>query len=383
MAEPTPQGNRNVVVHDHFSFFGGGERVALALQAALHADLLTGFVYGAETRSLLAEHLASIRATAMRLPLPLLRASYLARRFQRLDLRRYRIGVFAGSTAPLALLGHPPPLSAIYCHTPPRYLYDQKDHFHQRIPHVLRPVAACLLHRLERDYRQALQRADIVFSNSRTIQVRLRTFLGVESQIIFPPVRTGAMRWIAPGDYYLSTGRLDPLKRVDRIIDAFLRMPNKRLIVVSGGCDEPRLRKLAGSAPNITFAGWVSDARLSTLLGNCIATVYIPVDEDFGISPVESMAAGKPVIGVREGGLCETILDGSTGWLLDPRLLIDDVIAAVDACTVERATAMREACEQRSLLFTEEVFRESLLEALVQRAAEKGLAWDSGTGRRG
>jgi glycosyltransferase involved in cell wall biosynthesis len=271
------------------------------------------------------------------------------------------------------LLGHPPALSAIYCHTPPRYLYDQKDHFHKRIPYVLRPLAAVLLRRLERGYRQALQRADIVFSNSRTIQGRLRNYVGVDSQIIFPPVRTDALRWIGPGDYYLSTGRLDPLKRVDRIIDAFLRMPNKRLIVVSGGCDEPRLRKLAGSAPNITFAGWVSDARLSMLLGNCIATVYIPVDEDFGISPVESMAAGKPVIGVREGGLCETILDGSTGWLLDPRLLTDGVIAAVGACTVERAAAMREACEQRSLLFTEEVFRINLLGALEQRATEKGL----------
>jgi glycosyltransferase involved in cell wall biosynthesis len=176
---------------------------------------------------------------------------------------------------------------------------------------------------------------------------------------------------------------LDPLKRVDRIIDAFLRMPDKHLIVVSGGCDEPRLRKRAGNAPNITFTGWISDEHLFRLLGECIATVYIPVNEDFGISPVESMAAGKPVIGVREGGLCETIVDGSTGWLLDPQLAIDDVVAAVGACTVERAVAMREACEQRSRLFTEEVFRMSLLGALEQRAIEKGLVWDSGIRRGG
>jgi glycosyltransferase involved in cell wall biosynthesis len=377
MSDPTLQGNRNVVVHDHFSFFGGGERVALALQAALEADLLTGFVYGADTKFLLADHLASIRAAGIRLPLPLLRVNYLGQRFQSLDLRHYRIGVFAGNAAPLALLGHPPALNAIYCHTPPRYLYDQREHFRQRIPYVLRPLAAVLLRRLERGYRQALRRADIVFSNSRTIQGRLRDFLGVESQIIFPPVRTDTLRWLGSGDYYLSTGRLDPLKRVDRIIDAFLRMPNKRLIVVSGGCDESRLRKLAGNAPNITFTGWVSDARLSTLLGNCIATLYIPVDEDFGISPVESMAAGKPVIGVREGGLCETILEGRTGWLLDPRLRMDDLIAAVSVCTVERAVAMREACEQRSLLFSEEVFRMSLLAALSHLAAEKGLPLDS------
>ena len=383
MAEPTRQDNRNVVLHDHFSFFGGGERVALALQAALQADLLTGFVCGADTRSLLADNLATIRAVGLRLPIPLLRVNYLARRFQSLDLRQYRIGVFSGNAAPLALLGHPPALSAIYCHTPPRYLYDQREHFHQRIPYGLRPLAAVLLRRLERSYRQALQRADIVFSNSRTIQGRLRDFLGVESQIIFPPVRTDKLRWVGPGDYYLSTGRLDPLKRVDRIVDAFLRMPNKRLIVVSGGCDEARIRKLAGNAANITFTGWISDVQLSTLLGNCIATVYAPVDEDFGISPVESMAAGKPVIGVRQGGLCETILEGRTGWLLDPRLRLEDLIAAVGACTVERAVAMREACEQRSLLFTEEVFRMSLLAALNDLAVQKGLALDSEANRAG
>jgi glycosyltransferase involved in cell wall biosynthesis len=356
-------GASNVVLHDHFSFLGGGERVALALQKTLRADLLTGFVHGAHTRALLADRLSAIGVTAWRLPLPLLRVLYLASRFRRLDLRRYRVGVFAGSAAPFALLGRPPPLSAVYCHTPPRYVFDQREYFQQRIPRLLRPLV-----NLERGYRQALRRADLIVANSQTIQQRLHEYLGVESEVIHPPVHTRSLRWLAPGDYYLSTARLDPLKRVDRIIDAFLHMPERRLVVVSGGRDEARLRKRAGHARNIVFTGWVGDSALRELLGRCIATLYIPVDEDFGISPVESMAAGKPVIGVREGGLRETVVHGSTGWLLDPRLETGDVIAAVRACTSEGAQAMRAACEQRALLFSDEVF-ETKLRATLERAA--------------
>jgi glycosyltransferase involved in cell wall biosynthesis len=366
---------RNVVLHDHFSFVGGGERVALALQATLRAELLTGFVHGGHTRDLLAERLAGIRAVALRLPVPLLRVSYLAAKFRHLDLRDYSVGVFAGIAAPFALLGRPPALNVVYCHTPPRYIFDQREHFQQRIPRALRPLSHPLLHDIERGYRQALERADLVVANSRTTQQRLRDFLGTASQIIYPPVPARSQRWLPAEDYYLSTARLDGLKRVDRIIEAFCRMPDKRLVVVSGGREERRLRERARSAPNITFTGWVSDARLRELIGRCIATIYVPTDEDFGISPVESMAAGKPVIGVREGGLRETILHEHTGWLLEPRLEIGDLIAAVRACTATRAATMRAACERQALRFSDGVFATRLLTTLTRLAAEKGLQY--------
>ena len=364
---------RNVVLHDHFSFLGGGERVALALQSATRADLLTGFVHGEHTRDLLADRLGGIRAVAWRLPVPLLRVSYLAATFRHLDLQRYRVGIFAGIAAPFALLGRPPRLSVVYCHTPPRYVFDQREHFQQRIPRALRPLCHPLLCDIERGYRRAMQRADLVIANSRNIQRRLRDFLGTPSEVIYPAVPTGSLRWLSPWNYYLSTARLDGLKRVDRIIDAFLQMPDKRLVIVSGGPEEGRLRARARNAPNIAFTGWVSDARLRELIGRCIATIYVPTDEDFGISPVESMAAGKPVIGVREGGLCETVLHEHTGWLLEPRLEIGDLIAAVRACNPTRARLMRAACERQARLFSDEVFEKRLLATLDHLAAEKGL----------
>ena len=74
-----------------------------------------------------------------------------------------------------------------------------------------------------------------------------------------------------------------------------------------------RIKRIAKDAQNIEVQGWIDEERLSNLIGRCISTIYIPRDEDYGISPVESMAAGKPVIGVREGGVLETVVHGETG----------------------------------------------------------------------
>ena len=137
----------------------------------------------------------------------------------------------------------------------------------------------------------------------------------LESIVIYPPCDTEKFSWIGQGNYYLSTARLMPYKRIDLIIKAFTKLPEIRLVIASTGPDESHLKQLAQGLKNIKFVGDISDQELKKLLGNAIATIYIPKDEDFGMSPVESMAAGKPVIGYGEGGLLETIINGEAGWL--------------------------------------------------------------------
>jgi glycosyltransferase involved in cell wall biosynthesis len=157
---------------------------------------------------------------------------------------------------------------------------------------------------------------DKIFANSKNVQVRLKRYLGVDSEVLYPPVNIERFKWLSDGDYFLSTARLEPLKRVDLIVEAFKQMPDEKLVVTSGGSQLDNLKKLAGDAPNIEFTGWVSEARLAELVGHCKATIYIPKDEDFGMSPLESQAAGKPVVGVDEGGVAETVLHGRNGLLI-------------------------------------------------------------------
>ena len=133
---------------------------------------------------------------------------------------------------------------------------------------------------------------------------------------------------------------------------AFTAITLRKLIVSSGGNDYSRLKKIAGNSSNIKFWGWTTQEELKKLVGQCIASIYIPQDEDFGMSPVESMASGKPVIGVSEGGLLETIVHDETGILIRKNPNKKHLIAAVETMTRERALKMRDACEKNATKFS-------------------------------
>jgi glycosyltransferase involved in cell wall biosynthesis len=366
MQRTSSSARASAVVHDHFSMPGGGERTALALRAALDADLWTGFVCGAPARDFLGEDLARLRTLAPCLPVPLVRTLLLSYLMPRIPLHDYQLAVLSGNSAACALLGSQPGRSVIYCHAPPRYLFDQREVLRRRVPAPLRPLADVVLHTFERRYRAAVGRADLIIANSHTVRERVRKYLGRDATVVHPPVDTQFFRWLDDRGYFVSSARVAPLKRVESVVRAFLRLPTQRLVVLSGGSDEQRLRRLASSASNIVFTGWVSDEVRSFLIGRCRATIYVPVDEDFGISPVESMAAGKPVIAVHEGGLRETVTHDRTGWLLAPDFTPDDIANAVEAMTAQCARAMRTECESRAADFTVARFERRIAEEIAR-----------------
>ncbi len=209
---------------------------------------------------------------------------------------------------------------------------------------------------MKREYAAALARMDTVIANSENVRGRLKRFCGVDAVVVNPPIDTERMRWIEAGDYYISLARLAPYKRVDLVVQAFRAMPDRKLVVASGGPEEARLRSLAAGASNITFTGWTSDERLRELIGRARAAIYVPQDEDFGMSPVEAMAAGKPVIGVAEGGVLETVVDGETGLLVPAGPSADAVADAVRRLDADAALAMRAACEARAARFATPAF---------------------------
>lgn len=279
-------------------------------------------------------------------------------------LADYDTVVFSGVYAPVGVSHRPGGRNRYYCHTPPRFAYDLEDHYLRQAHPWQRPLLRRLAGHLRRRYADALSRMDAIAANSGNVRDRLKKHLGITGvHVIHPPVDTRQFQWLGQDDYYLSTARLEPYKRVDRIVRAFARMPQHKLVVASGGSAETPLRRLAGGCDNIRFTGWQSPAELRRLTGHCIATVYVPEDEDFGISPVESMAAGKPVIGVDQGGLRETVVDGETGWLLPaaaigggPDAASEALRDAVARLSARAAAAMRPACESRAAQFDASVF---------------------------
>lgn len=365
---------RVAIFQDYFLVRGGAERLVLTLAEGFPgATLVHGYrtdetypaaAFPADTRSL--ELPRALRRRGVHLPA--LAVAFAAR-------RRFAAGfdvrLFSGVVAPLAAPPRGRGVNIFYCHTPPRFLYDLRDHYRQPRRNPLRRAAReTMMAWFEARYRAAIERMDVIVANSETVRERIRRYLGRDSVVVHPPIDTDRFVWRGVGDYFLSTARLEPLKRVDRIVEAFRALPEARLVVLSGGEERARLEAMAAGCANITFRGWVEDAELHRLVGGARATIYLPKAEDFGMSPVESMAAGTPVIGVAEGGLRETIVDGETGVLLPPDFTTGDLVAAVRAMTPDRALSMRAACEARAARFSRERFLQEM-RALVEEASRR------------
>lgn len=352
----------NIVLHDYFEAAEGGGRLSLYLAQAMGADLAYGFKVKSHSFFEDVLFLGRQHSVSSFTDIPIWRQYKISRAFARRTafLKEYHTAIYSGFYTPLAVANHPNGRNIYYCHTPPRFLYDQKDFYMSLIKPWQRPILEGFNQYLQPRYERAVSKMDLVIANSRNVQARIKQYLGLDSLVIHPPCDVDEYKWLGQGNYYLSTARLDPLKRVDLIIEAFKDLPEKRLLMVSGGPELEKIQKLAEKIPNIKVLGWVSDEKLHRLIGRCIATIYIPVDEDFGMSPVESMAAGKPVIGVAEGGGREMVLHGKTGYLMPARPSLLNIVEGVLAISPDAALAMRPACEERAQLFRKEIFLEKM-----------------------
>lgn len=341
-----------VVLYDGLYVPGGAEQVPLALARAFDADL----VCAARDEALFPTHEMPANCHTLSRWLPahpavrLLHGAWMFRR-RTAYLRDYDWAIYSGSVAPLAALAGNPARSLYYCHTVPRFMYDLREFYLERIPVWQRPALHALRAWMRPRYEAAVGRIDTIIANSENVRRRIRRYLDRDAVVVHPPCDVAGFSWIEQGDYFLSTARLEPYKRVDQIVRAFLAMPDRKLVVASGGSDESRLRNLAAGASNIRFVGWQSPSALRELTGRALATIYVPKDEDFGMSPVESMAAGKPVIGVAEGGLLETVLHGETGFLLEPDRLVEQLCEIVRSVSAADWGTMRQGCQRRAAGF--------------------------------
>ena len=347
------------VVHDFFAFHGGGEKVAGALARGLGWDMITCFidpdVTGFEDLDIMCLE-PDVRAPWLRRFPGIFGQIWLFENATRHLLHQRSTVIFSGS---LSLFAHCNcrGRKILYCHTPPRLVYDLREFSLAQIDKRLkRLIVRMCIPRYRSAYETAARQMDVILANSDNVRRRIRKYLNLDSRVVYPPVNLEQFYSRDSAGYYLSTGRLIPAKRIVTIVEAFKKMPDQRLLIVSGGEQENEIRRMIRGQDNISCLGWVDDGRLRELLSGCIASIYIPMDEDFGISAVESMASGKPVIGVNEGGLRESVVDGETGLLVSPDPQPEDIIQAVRRLTPDRAARMKSACLDRARMFSEDRF---------------------------
>jgi glycosyltransferase involved in cell wall biosynthesis len=359
------------VLHAFFVPKGGGEKLIFNIRNYYNADLFTGAVdFSVWDKNKVSEdsfvkelynHRFGFVWLHKDIKIPYIRKIIRQAQFRYNSkikmLNNYDVVIFSGNVAGVAnRITNPKTKKIMYCHTPPRPFTDQFENNLVSIPRFLRPLARIFRDIVITEYRKELQNMDSVVANSYNIQKRLKSFIGLDSTVIQPATYTENFKFIKQDDYYLSYARLEDLKRIKLIVESFKQMPDKKIIVCSSGPLKDWLTKEIKDYPNILYEGLVTDERLFNLIGRCIAGIYIPVEEDFGKIQCELMAAGKPVIGVKEGGLLETVIDNKTGYLVKSDPEISDIISAVTKMTKNNALSMKQDCINQSKNFDSSVF---------------------------
>ncbi len=254
-----------------------------------------------------------------------------------------------------------------YCHTPTRYLWDYTHKYIAELHYnkFLKKIVSLFLNYLRLWDRQSADRVDYFIANSKTVQKRIKKYYGRTSQVIYPPVDTDKIT-LATGEgrYFLAGGRIVTYKRFDLIVEAF-KILGWPLKIFGDGVDLARLKKIAEGQTNIEFLGRVSEAEKVELYRGAEAFIN-PQEEDFGITVVEAMAAGRPVIAYAKGGAMETIIDGQTG-LLFPEQTVDSLKEALEKFKETRfnAAVIRQRAEEFSRQEFEKQFRAFVEQTLL------------------
>jgi glycosyltransferase involved in cell wall biosynthesis len=370
-------------VHDWLVSYAGSERVLEQILRVLPgADLFAvcdfvpqaqrGFLGGREPRTTFVQRLPLARSRH-RGYLPLMPLAV-----EQLDLSAYDLVVSSSHAVAKGVIAGPDAVHVCYCHSPLRYAWDLQPAYLREAGLGWGPrglAARVLLHRLRQWDVTSAHRVDHFVANSAFVARRVRRAYRRDAEVVFPPVDTEAFTPAgARGEYYVTSSRFVPYKRVPMIAEAFRGLPDRRLVVVGDGPERDAVRRAAG--PNVDLVGHQPHEALVQLLRGARAYLFAAV-EDFGIAPLEAQACGTPVVAYRGGALPETVpgLDAAEpcGVLYDEQTPagLRAGIAAFEAAA-DRITPA--ACRRNAERFAPARFRRDFSALLDRRWEEAGRA---------
>jgi glycosyltransferase involved in cell wall biosynthesis len=287
--------------------------------------------------------------------------------FEQFDFSDYDLVLSNKSGFCHGIVTGPETLHICYCLTPTRYVWRYHQYAaREDLGRTARMVLPPILFFLRQWDRLAADRVDYFIAISEEVRRRIAKVYQRDSTIIYPPVDTCRFEPASKvDDYYLIVGRLVPYRRIDLLIEAFNQM-GRPLVIAGNGRDRERLEAMAG--PNVSFLGYVPDAELPALMARCRAFLF-PGEEDFGIAPLQAMAAGRPVIAYAAGGALETVVPG-TG-----RLFAEQSVAAIiEAVEQFEPDAVSPAfIRAHAEKFDVAVFREQVMAFIGEKM--NGRAW--------
>jgi glycosyltransferase involved in cell wall biosynthesis len=359
---------RTAIFLDYIGAIGGGERVALMLARAFAADIITTDVSLEAVKRLGYEdvNIISLGKTVKLPPFKQISASLL---FAGCDFsKEYDFFIFSGNWSHYAAGKHHPNLW--YCYTPVRAFYDLKASMIARQPNAaMKFLAASWIRAHSRFDRRSVHNLDRVVAISETVRRRIKDFHIRPSEVIYPPVDTKRFQFKECGDFWLSVNRIYPEKRIDLQFEVFKELPEERLVIIGGYAEGDHAAKyyelLIKNIPcNVEMRGAVSEEELIDLYARCKGLICTAQDEDFGLTPIEAMASGKPVVAVNEGGFLETVVHGKTGQLVEANR--DELVRAVKEISKD-PLQYKVACKKRAADFDTSIFLEKMQKVISAR----------------
>ena len=322
------------ILHDWFNGYGGAaydiEQIALALKAPIYTTFAKNVSLNSSVEVIPFKQDKYLNSFYSRfLQNMALQMLSIRSDFAKLDLDEYDVVISSG----LQCRAYAPTKDQYtinYPRSPPRWLYDLHDFHMNAFGPIKRNFAEIYCERFKKWDLSVLNNIDLIVANSEVVQERIKRYWNRDSIVIYPPVETSKYRYGDDEGYYLSVGRLDPLKRIDLIIETFKKLKDYKVKIVGTGPEKRRLKELAKGCGNIEFCGFVDEKEKTELLGHCRGLIFTAMGEDFGLVPVEALASGKPVITVNEGYPPYMIKEGVNGIIVESN--IRSFVEGIEKC---------------------------------------------------
>ncbi|VVB88590.1 Trehalose synthase [uncultured archaeon] len=347
---------RIAIFHDYFSTIGGGEKVIITMAKILDADIITTDV-DAISKIDASVHVISLGKTMKIQPLKQVSALI---KFYFCDFsNKYDFFIFSGNWAHFAAKRHRP--NMWYCHIIIPLLYDQGIQFYYGKSTLKIKFIKILSKLYKKIDLKSISYIDNIIANSRYIQDKIKFYYQHDSDIIYPSIKLTKYSCHEYGDFWLSVNRIYPEKRIELQIECFKEIPEEKLVIVGGFTDGDHsytyAKKIMKNLPvNVKFLGQISESELIDLYARCKGLICTSFNEPFGITPLEAMASGKPVVAVDSGGFQETITP-ETGFLIPPEK--ERIVDAVRKISKNPAV-YHDACILHAQKFDISIFKEKI-----------------------
>lgn len=281
---------------------------------------------------------------------------------EQLDLSGYDVVISSSHCVAKGVLTGPDQIHISYVHSPVRYAWDLQHQYLREagLTHGLKSkIARLIMHYMRIWDTRTSNGVDYFIANSHFIARRIWKCYRREAEVIYPPVDVDKFTFCdKKEDFYLTASRMVPYKKMDLIVEAFSKMPDKQLIVIGQGPDFNKIKKLAG--PNVKLMGYQPDSVLQDYMQRAKAFIFA-AEEDFGITPVEAQACGTPVIAYGKGGSLETVrgygeMEKPTGIFFSNQK-VQDLVDAVSSFEEISQDITAKDCRENAEKFAISVFR--------------------------